>query len=169
MKHAAPWFTSGTFWTIVGVAVALIGIPITNWVTLRAGYPRRRLYYGLPVVTPMLNAEDDMREGIEVRRGGRVLTEPHVVEIKLISQSRLDIANHHFNAGRPLRLDVGAPIVEILKVSTQPSNREIPKVEVVGTGIEIGPALIGKRQEVSFFLLVDGPKPRLTCPHPAAH
>lgn len=167
MKPSAEnWYASGTFWTIVSVIVAVVGVAVTVWVTLRAAYPKRRLSYAMPVITPLLNAGQDVRHGLEVHRGGQILTDPHVLEVELVSQSRRDISNDNFNAGAPLRLDVGAPIIEILKTTSLPSDRGTPAVDIDGTTLRIGPGLIGKRQTISLSLLVDGPRPTLTCPQP---
>src|SRR5258708_35624925 len=85
------------------------------WVGWLAVNPRRRLSYGMPVVTPLLNAGTDVRQGLEVRRDGVVLADPHVLEVVLASRGRLDIPSTAFDKDRPLILDVGAPILDVLQ------------------------------------------------------
>ena len=119
----------------------------------------------MPVVTPLLNpAPDAPRPGIEVRRGDRLLADPHAVEVRLVNEGRRDIPSAAFDQRQPLILDVGAPIVEILKIASSPEREVL--VTVQGASVKIGPALIVRRQEISLSLLVDGAASRLTCPQP---
>jgi len=159
----SPLYTSGTFWAIVGVAaVLLIGIA-TIWVTLRVANPKRRLYYSMPVSTPLINRRPDLPPDIEVRRAGNILANPHLLSIELTSKGRQDIARQAFD-GEPLRLDVGAPIVECLTVTTSPSDRPDRAWTTDGSALLIGPSHLGKRQTTVFSLLVDGPSPDLRKP-----
>jgi hypothetical protein len=164
---AESFYVTGGFWVAAaGVAVALALGVFTLWLTWRASNPKRRLLYGMPVVTPLLNGGANVPHGLEVRRDGQLLTEPHVLVLELFNQGRLDIPNHAFNQDRPLILDVGVRIVDILKTAT-PVDQAVPAVEIDGTRLEIGPDLIKSRQMISITLLVDGLKPTLSCPpHP---
>jgi hypothetical protein len=88
------------------------------------------------------------------------------VEIAVLNQGRLDIPTTAFDARKPLRLDVGAPIIEVLATATVPTNRAVPAVHVDGTVLQIGPGLIPKRPTITLSILVDGPAPRLRCVEP---
>lgn len=155
-------YIPGTFWVSVFTVVAgVLGTIAVVVATVRR--PPRRLLYWMPAVTPLLNTQHAMRGSIEVRRGELILSDPHVIEIGLLNQGRQAIPSAAFDGGRPLRLDVGAPIVELLKSTTAPAGRQIPKTEIEGSVLEVGPSLLGPRQAVSFYLLVDGASPGLTC------
>jgi hypothetical protein len=126
------------------------------------------LYFSIDLVRRerfgRLNAAPGAPPGIEVRRGGRLLADPYVVQVHLVNEGRRDIPSAAFDQQRPLTLDVGAPILEILKATGSPEC-EVP-VTIQGTSVQIGPALIVRRQRMAFSLLVDGSAPRLTCPLP---
>lgn len=135
------------------------------WVAWRVAYPKRRLLYAMPVATRLLNAERDVRQGLEVRRGDQILSDPYVLEVTLVNQGRRDIPSSAFDQGRPLTLDVGVPVLDVLKTTSSPGHG-LPSVTVEGTALKIGPDLISRRQKISFSLLVDGPDPKLRCPPP---
>lgn len=155
---------SGTFWGAVGGIAAVLAVVLAVpmlWVAWRQAYPRRRLLYGMPVVTPLLNAQGP-RRGLEVRYEDTVLATPHVVEVSLVNQGRQAIPSDDFDRARPLVLDVGASIVKVLEVTPPPGQDKIA-VEVDGSVLRVGPDLIPGRQKISFSLLVDGPAPVLRC------
>jgi hypothetical protein len=165
LADGSHFFTSATFWgPTVGAIVGVLTTAVLVWVTLKAASPKRRLYCEMPVVTPLLRKRPDLPQDIEVRRGGEVLADPHVVNVELTSRGRLDIAREAFDGGEPLRLDVGAPIVECLNVTTSPSDRPDPAWNTDSSAFLIGPSHIGKRQTSVFSLLVDGPSPNLSKP-----
>jgi hypothetical protein len=159
---AESWYVSGAFW--VGVA-GVAAVAVAAWVGWAAVNPRRRLSYGMPVVTRLLNAGTDVRQSLEVRRGGVLLADPHVLEVVLISRGRLGIPSSAFDKDKPLTLDVGAPIIEVLQTTTT-AGGAVPGYGIDGSTLTIGPDRIGRRQTITFSLLVDGPRPTLTCPQP---
>jgi hypothetical protein len=61
-------------------------------------------------------------------------------------------------------LDVGALIIEYLNVTVSPGDRAVPPYEIDGSTLLVGPALIGRREIITFSLLVDGPSPWLRPP-----
>jgi hypothetical protein len=162
-------YASGTFWAIIGVAVAIVVGIAGVWAALRAASPERRLFYSMPVITPLLHQQPGLPQDIEVRRmsedgQGEVLNHPHVVNVQLTSRGRHDIAREAFDGEEPLTLDVGAPIVEFLKVATSPPDRPVPDWEVEGSKLLVRPSLIRRRQTIVFSLLVDGPSPCVNKP-----
>jgi hypothetical protein len=162
-------YTSSTFWAIIGVAVAIVVGIVGVWAALRAASPEQRLFYSMPVITPLLNQQSGLPQDIEVRRmsqdgQGEVLNHPHVVNVQLTSRGRHDISREAFDGKEPLGLDVGAPIVECLKVATSPPDRSDPVWEVRGSKLLVRPSLIGRRQTTIFSLLVDGPSPCVNKP-----
>lgn len=145
----------------------------------RGGRPHRRRYHvgdvdlPLPETAPaVLDARRDVDAQQAVRPNRRAEGHlrdqearlPHVVNVELTSRGRSDIPRDAFDGGKPLCLDVGAPIVECLQVTTTPPDRPEPVWTIDGPKLLIGPSLIGRRQITVFSLLVDGPTPRLSPP-----
>ena len=148
--------------TVAIVVTLVVGIG-GAWVAYAAGFPRRRLLYGLPVTAPLLNAPEDLSSGLELRDHGNVLKQPKVLEVRLLSRGRKDIPSSAFDAGKPLQLDVGIHIVRLLGVTSFPDTLAPPAVDIDETRVNIGPSLIGKRQTISIALLADGRRPSLSC------
>lgn len=156
MSLAGEWYTSGTFWA-AGTVLATLAVGIaTVIVTYMVGFPKRRLQYGMPVAAPMLTAPDGVRSDLELLHRGVPLTEPHVVELTLASRGRKDIPSDAYDGGTPIRIDVGARIIELLRTTSSPTELVRPRVAIDGTALEIGPSLLGRRQGVSFTVLVEG-------------
>ncbi|WP_159053441.1 hypothetical protein [Streptomyces regalis] len=80
-----------------------------------------------------------------------------------MNSGRRDVASSHFDGDLPILLDVGAPIVEILGITSQPTSLHVPAVVIDDTAVKIAPGLIARGQTISFSLLVDGPAPTLSC------
>ncbi|WP_147312425.1 hypothetical protein [Thermomonospora umbrina] len=131
----------------------------------RAQFPKRRLMYWRRSVTPLLTAPAGVRGDVELRHKGRVLERPYAVDVILAGRGRRDVPSSAFDGG-PLRLDVGAPIVEVLQVIDDPKcSTPTPRVRVDGSALLVGPDLIGRRQRIVFSLLVED-RPTLTCRSP---
>ena len=158
------FYVAGGFWLALagGVVALAIGL-LTIWITWRVANPKRRLLYGMPVEMPLLNMST--RHGLEIRRDNQILVDPHVVKVTLRNEGRLDITSRSFDRDRPLTLDVGVKILDVLEVTTSKAYA-VPIYYVAKTALKIGPDLIGRGQHLSFSLLVDGQRPRLTCPPP---
>lgn len=152
------WASSATFWAVAAVVVGVASV-IFGWIAVN---PKRTLFYDMPTIAPLLNAGDI--KDLKVLHSDQLLSAPQVLEIILASQGRSDISNESFNGGAPLRLDVNAKIVEILRVESVPDEHGNPKVSIDDTVLAIGPSLIGGRQRTSISLLVDGVDPVLSRP-----
>ena len=94
----------------------IIGIA-TMWVTWLSPFPKRRLLYSMPIATSMLNMQSELTEELKVIYGAKQLESPYVVNVELASRGRADIPRDAFDGGKPLCLDIGAPIVECLQVN----------------------------------------------------
>jgi len=164
LATAGHWYASLTFWTVTGPIVAILSTLAIVWVTIRVANPKRRLMVAMPVITPLLNRVAAKTGNIEVTRDGKLLSNPRVVELKLYTRGRNDIPRSAFDGGRPVRLDIGTPIIQCLNVTTQPADRTMPEPTVDGTALLIQPTLIGKRQTTTYTLLTDGPRPNLCKP-----
>lgn len=146
----------------VGVlATILVGL-VTVWVTYAVGFPRRRLLYGLPVVTPVLSVARSGGDDLQITFKDTPLDKPHVVRVHLVGQGRKDIPSTAFDSGNPLHLDINANIVKVLQITSN-GQQPVPKIAVDGSTLRIGPSLIGKRQRIEITLLVDGENPHLIC------
>lgn len=173
MNLAGGDFFTSAIWPFAGVVVGVLSTAVVAWVTLRAANPKRPVLYWSGSVTPLLNREAGMPQlKVSVRPkstwriwnpGGQELKFPHIVKVELTSRGRADIAPAAFG-GNPLRLDLGAPIVEFLDVTTTPDDRQVPKVGADGTTLLVEPALIGKREIIDISVLVDGQSPFLGKP-----
>ncbi|MFI0980748.1 hypothetical protein ACH4SP_27525 [Streptomyces sp. NPDC021093] len=150
------------FWIALTVLTSLLTGFLGGWATLRAANPRRQLAYWMPAATRLLHTSDVVGD-LVVTRGGQTLRHPHVLDVRLMNRGRRDVASSHFDNGMPIRLDVGAPIVEILGVTSEPDSLHTPTSAVEGTAVTITPSLIAKGQTICFSVLADGPTPRLTC------
>jgi hypothetical protein len=162
------WYASGTFWAVAGVgAIVLFGV-LTVAVTWIVGTARRYLIYSIPTVTPILSsAADPARSDLQVTLRGEIITEPHVVSVRLDSRGRRDIRSTDFDQDKPLVLDVGARIVAVLARKSFPESLPAPVITSDGgTKVSLGPTLIRRRQTMQIDLLVDGPNPVLTCESP---
>jgi hypothetical protein len=166
-------YTSGTFWAFAGVVAVVLSTVVLALVTLRAANPRRPVLYWTGDTTPLLDKHANlpqlkvsMRLRSSRRRWnpyGQALKSPHIVKVGLISKGRTDITPASFG-GSPLRLDVGAPVVEFLSVATVPGDRQVPRVRADGTTLLVEPVLIGKRESINISMLVDGESPVLSRP-----
>jgi len=166
MNVAGGWYSSGTFWAGAGVVVSVLAAVAVVWVTLAAGFPRRRLYFGLRAAAPLLAAPAGIRGDLELLHRGTALADPRVVTVELVSRGRRDIPSEAFDSGQPLVLDVGARIVEVLQVTSGPGILPAPRINPDGTALEIGPSLVGRRQEITINVLTDGGQPSLACRSP---
>jgi hypothetical protein len=108
----------------------------------------------MPTVTPLVTRRGLSRE-LKIHYGDHLVVSPYTADILLVSRGRLDIPRSAFDGDQPLQLDVEAPIVEVLKVTTSP-DRPIPPVKTDGSKLFVGPALIGHRETILISLLVEG-------------
>lgn len=163
IEATARWYASGVFWSGAAVVITLtIGI-IGAAVTYVVGYPKRRLLYALWSATSMAAGLKGIASDLEVRHHGVVLKTPRILEIGLISRGRKDIPSSSYDQSRPIRLDVGTPILDVLGARSYPESCETPKITADGTFLLIGPSLIRKSQRISIPILIDGSEYHLKC------
>lgn len=162
---AGEWYTSETFWAAAGVFVAVVVAPVTVWVTVRVAHPKRRLWYSMPVITPLITSDTPVSSDLEVRLNGVALDEPHAVEVELACRGLRDIPSSAFDSGKPLRLDLGAPIVKVLNLKFYTNSYPLAW-KIDGSILEIHPCLIKRNSVAVFSMLIDGYGFKLTCPNP---
>jgi hypothetical protein len=66
-----------------------------------------------------------------------------------------------FDNGRPLQIDVGCRILEVLQATTD-GAASVPRYKLVDAVIELGPDLLPSRQGVEFQILTSGRPSRPT-------
>jgi hypothetical protein len=93
---------------------------------------------------------------LEVRHNGAVVAAPHVVEVVLVGRGRRDIPRAASGQGAPIELALAVPVVELLVTQTRDRRSALPTPPVAdATGLRIGPALIGRRQQVRVTVPTD--------------
>lgn len=156
----SDFYAAGSFWAAVAGATGTLVVGIaTTWYASRLA-PKRRLRYRMSDSIPLL-AHTDMPDGLEIRREGKKLTDPRLVEVGLYSNGRQAIGSEHYSQGRPLLIELGVPIVEVLKVATEPTEQAAPDYKISGSTLQVGPTAFSRDQRVNFSLLVEG-SPQLT-------
>ena len=163
MYIADAWYESGTFWSGAGTVAGVLGAVAAVWVTFTVGFPRRRLFYRMRAVAPLLVTPADQHGDVELLYRGARLTDARALTIELISRGRKDIPSDAYNDGQPLQLEVGARIIEVLQVNSEPETLPRPQVRADGTSLLIGPSLIGRRHRITLTVLTEGGPPSLNC------
>jgi len=145
---ADSWYSSATFQWATGILSAAIIAAICALVGFRAVNPRRELVYEVLALVPFLTPTTaDARDGVEIRLSGEILDNPQVLEIRLTNHGRLDIATDAFDQSE-----------------SSPANFKLPRIKIDGTGLNIGPDLLKRRQSIAISVLVDGASPSVTIP-----
>ncbi|WP_156077145.1 hypothetical protein [Saccharothrix sp. NRRL B-16314] len=159
LSQAPPvdWYASGTFWAIAAVAVAVIAIAVGTWSAFRSANPRRHLHITEDSLVSLLPSGLGLGDDVEVHRRGKVLSNPHVITVSLVSRSARDIPRAAFD-GTPLTLDFGVPVIGLLEQWSDPGRAAVckPSVTVTATALTIGPALLTRSHELRYTVLVDG-------------
>jgi hypothetical protein len=164
MTVSAPWYESGTFWTVfVGAVVAVAVAVFAAYSNYRIVNPKRLFTYSPRKNTSLLNAAGQVSGTLSVTHGATQLTRPRVVEIEIKNEGRVAVTAQDFHAGDPIEFEVGAPIVALLESDTMPPHSRIPNSSISGSMLKIEPSLLSAKQSASFTLLVDGPRADLQC------
>ncbi|WP_372672682.1 hypothetical protein [Amycolatopsis kentuckyensis] len=152
-----PWYTSALFWTIAGVAVAILAIVVSGFVTWWVANPKRRLYVYAANITPLVHRAGAILS-LEVRSDGVVLTNPHVVTVHISVRSRRDIRKDAFDG--PIKLFFGAHIVDVLEQIHQSDvpGSPWPKLVQHKDFLEVQPSLLRRDAKLTYTVLVEGDK-----------
>lgn len=149
---------------IAAVVATLVAGVVGAWAVYAVGLPRRRLLYGLTMVASVLPGGHEMLGDLKLRRDdGTVLDHPKLLRVQLLGRGSRDVPSSSFDSGKPIEMDVAVPIVTVIQVTSEPKSLLAPKTDFDGTILKVGPSLIGKKQRVTFTLLVDGENPELSC------
>jgi hypothetical protein len=160
MLAVEHWYTSGAFWGAAGV-VAVVVVGVATILVMLQGTRRRRLRYATPTVTPLLGTAPGLeRSDLKITYDDQDLHDPHFLTIRLENPGSRDIRSTDFDKGKPLIFDVNARVVTVLSSSEPLQDLG---VESADRRLYLGPTLIKGHQVIRIDLLVDGPKPLLTC------
>jgi hypothetical protein len=181
---ASPWYTSGPFVvgsTIGGLSLSVAGI----WISIYAAGPKRQLVYQVDSVSVDYRITKDDR--IEVEFAGNAMglaTFPNFVKtvlkdlqdgnpkdvrlirIRIANRGRHDIPSDAFDKNRPLRIDIGLPILDIVEEESSPNRVAHPRVGAEGTTVTMAPELIKKRQIITVVMVAEGGRPIITIDSP---
>ncbi|WP_157596963.1 hypothetical protein [Streptacidiphilus rugosus] len=161
MVTAETWYDHPA-WGFVGVVIGVVAIVAGIWAAFRAATPKMRLRYKLSGLTPLIAQVSGV--DLTVTRNGRNLTHPYVATITLAAEGRQDIPEDAFSKERPLVLDLGAEILDILDAQYSIEHAPAPALCLKGEQLLIGPDLIHRNSVLSISVLVDGSDPKLLPP-----
>lgn len=132
--------------SIFGLIVAAVGVAYAR---KQATPPKRVLRVDASPPVPLIATGPAAEIGIEVKRDGLALVDPSLITLTLDSDGDYDIARTAFDDGKPVAVDLGVPIVELLQ-------RKGITASFVGSTLYLGPDLIKKGSRASLLVLVDG-------------
>jgi hypothetical protein len=125
----------------------------------------------MPVAAPLLRGQwrGDQYEQTDLvlMLKGEKVSDPYVVGLRVESRSRKDIRTADFEDGKPLTFNFTAPILSVSldTVNAVPSPLDF---QVVGSELQIPPALIRSGELLRLTVLTDGP-PKLDLNNPIAN
>jgi hypothetical protein len=161
MVIASDWYNSAALWGASGLAGVLIVGFVTVFVTYRVGGTKRQLTYGITEDTKLLGGvKSTDASDLKVLFRDQLLGNPRILRLRLASRGRRDIRTEDFDQSRPLVLNVGIDIIALISAKSDPEP--LPRLELEGRCIKIGPDLIRRRQTVTIAVLADGTSSHLT-------
>jgi hypothetical protein len=134
----------GLLVTIAGVAIAIK--------TLRA--KRRRLSISALPPAPLLTPHSRQVSKLEVAHNGVPLPDPHIVTFLLENFGDVSIDSSCFDRGRPITLNLGTEVVEILSVKRRPDANSSFANTAKSNAVTLGPDILKPGQRLSIQLLV---------------
>lgn len=153
--ESSAWYTSATFWSGAGVAVAVLVGAGTVLVTWLVGAPRRLLVYAVPVATPLLASHDSALKSsdLQVMFQNEPLRDAHFVSLIVTNKGRRDIRSGDFDQGRPVVFDMQARVVSFIGTDeAREGANEWFRLE--NESLEIWPTLIRRRQVMAVKLIM---------------
>lgn len=147
-----PWYNTTLTWGVVAAVISLAALYV-GWCAIPAR--PTTLYFWRRTEVQLVRGDSEVPVELEIRRNGAVVHDPHLVQVLLSTRGRADIGQDAFTG--PIVLDIGAPIVDVLKCVSDAEHIPAPPWEIEGTTLHVGPALIARRHELTFSLLIDGP------------
>ncbi|MGK5682389.1 hypothetical protein, partial [Actinoplanes sp. URMC 104] len=123
---SADWWDIGSFWvSIIALLVSIVVGTAAVWVSYRMSVPRRRLV----IAHSTQPLPDFRRNPRRLGRGVRV-SGLHLVEMTIGNDGRRSIPGNLFDQGRPIVVDVAAPIIGTwCDTRRAPSRRRLQHTE----------------------------------------
>jgi hypothetical protein len=122
---------------------------------------RRGLFYALIASVSLKEISGPSRLPPGVLRKARAAAEPHLLLVSLYARGVRDIRAEDFSDRKPLVLCLGARVVMVAGVDAGGATK--PDTRMAKNTLEVRPSLLRKGKRVLFYVLVDGPKPALSC------
>ncbi|BDM70034.1 hypothetical protein HEK616_35210 [Streptomyces nigrescens] len=155
MTLAAGWPEQVTAVSaVIGLVLTFVAVHAA-----RAAIPRRKLVYSIEF-TPLLSST---HSGLTVSLSGERINEPQTATLKLTNTGNREIRVTDFN-DETIEFQLHARVVAVLSSSSTDNRRE-PLVRPLGNTLEMPAHVIGRRQEVTYKLLLDGDNPSLQLRH----
>jgi hypothetical protein len=132
-------------------ALTAVGLALTVAVLAyaRLAVPKRRLLIIAQPATPLLQRIDHGAR-ISIEYDQLPVGSPHTTVLGVRSTGRNAITTAHFDQGRPIVVDFGVPVIDVLELSGSVTVRSD------GTRVLIGPDLIRPTEVIEAHLLTDG-------------
>ncbi|KAB2974212.1 hypothetical protein F8R89_20810 [Streptomyces sp. SS1-1] len=141
--------------TIIIALVALVAGVVGVLYARRALFPvNRAISYRMDTSRLLAGDAQALPGALTVNYNGEDLQDPHVVKLRLRSTGRHAVASEHYDQGRPIKFDLGRPVVLLDSPSTS-------AIEVIGSQVKYGPELMPPGQSVTVSLITQG-KPLLS-------
>jgi hypothetical protein len=157
--EGAPFNAATLSVATLGVLVALAGA-FFAWRALFP--PRRRLTVTEQSVVSMLSNASHQMTGVEVTRSGQKLVDPHIVSVTVNNAGRHAVTSDHFDQDRPVVIDLGVPVIEVIKSCYGGKSGFVDvRCSVNGTRVALGPDLLPRKSELVVQVLTSG-RPKLT-------
>jgi len=153
----APW--------IVATAIAIVAIIVGFLGARHYGTRRRRLAFGWSA-TPLIPVDQPHGPLLQVTYADIPVDDPYLLTLRLANVGPLDIATEHFDAARPLRIDLDCTFYGLTSLTSPGTTLSTTTGAIGGEGyIEIAPGLLRRGTEWSIEVVVGGPPaPVLTSP-----
>lgn len=151
----------GELLSIVGIVVGVVATVAAAW---KWGTRRRRLLFTWRS-TPLLPIDQAEHPWVQVTVHDFPVNDPHLVALTLRNVGPSDLATQHFDAGKPIRVELGCTRFWAVTRSTHPRATRMPSVGYDGGWIELRPLLLRRGEEWTVDAVVEGDvAPTLTSP-----
>ncbi|BCW29765.1 hypothetical protein NtRootD5_00960 [Arthrobacter sp. NtRootD5] len=144
---------------LVAGVVTLVGAVITA-LQYRRSNPKSRISADVraaPIVNKL--GQGSGWDKLVVQHSGNVVQNPYVLIVTLESTGRADIQSSRFDAGKPLILECGAPIIALLSDDPEADLGRVNPAGLFraeGDNVLFGPALLKKGRPAQTTVLLDG-------------
>jgi hypothetical protein len=151
-------FKWDTFWQAAAALVAAVALLRSFW----AINPCRLIYVvkkPVSLADAKLGNDDPASRRLQELAAG--LTNAKTLKVIIAARGRRDITSESFDQNQAIVVEANAPITAVLQHS-RPQWLRVPTASTQGKQLVIGPGLIGKRQCLSYWLLIDDAAPKAT-------